>query len=187
MPAFMGIRAGSHQFIRWTTAEVAHCQFKLMTSCRFTPAMRKDLEDTCIYQILSDFSLTGCRIEPQDDSVYLRRVGQYWIISTNSTTKCHYGEVPKSDQPAIVDNHEITLSPVALFTINESAPLICDAFSLPVLIIQSAPQLIWYQNQTIIPVKENIFDIHSLLHNSSKWGKTSLYPITYRSHNGLHP
>ena len=76
MPAYIGIHPGSCQFIRWSQEEA-------------TPAIEKNLEGTCIYQILTDASLTACRIEPYPEPVVVRRLGHYWVVSPTSTTKCN--------------------------------------------------------------------------------------------------
>ena len=46
MPAYIGIRPDSRQFIRWSREEAESCCFEVMTSCRIMPTIRKDLEDT---------------------------------------------------------------------------------------------------------------------------------------------
>ena len=114
MTAYVGIRPDLRQFIRWSREEAEPCCFEVMTSCRITPAFRKDLEDTCIYQVLTDTPLTVCRIERYPDLVFVRKIGHFWAVSTNSTTKCHSAEIPNLDQYKVMDNHVITLPPTAL-------------------------------------------------------------------------
>ena len=77
MPAYIGIRPNSRQFIRWSQEEATTCSFEFMTSCRSTPAIQKNLENTCIYQILTDASLAACRVELYPEPVFVRRVGHY--------------------------------------------------------------------------------------------------------------
>ena len=77
MPPYIGIHPGSRQFIRWSQEEATPCSFELMTPCRTTPAIQKNFEGTCIYQILTDASLTACRIEPYPEPIFIRRLGHY--------------------------------------------------------------------------------------------------------------
>jgi hypothetical protein len=176
MPAYIGIHPDSRQFVRWSREEAEPCCFEVMTSCRITPVIQKDLEDTCIYQVLTDTPLTACRIEPYPDLVFIRKIGHYWAISTNSTTKCHPVNIPDSDQYKVMDNHAIILPPTALIATKESTALSCDLFYLPGLPIQSKSKLVLYQNATINPVDEEVIDLHSLIHNTSNWDKLPYIP-----------
>jgi hypothetical protein len=78
MPAYIGIEPTSQQFIRWSKEEAATCDLVAMPSCRESPVRRKELEDDCIYQVLTDSTLTDCRIESFPDKVFIRRVGQHF-------------------------------------------------------------------------------------------------------------
>lgn len=176
MPAYIGIQPDSRQFVRWTKEEATPCHFELMTSCRVTPAIRKDLEDTCIYQILTDSSLTACRIEPYPESIFIRKIGHYWAVSTNSTTKCHSIKISDSDQHTIMDNHEITIPPIALVSTVDSTSLTCDCFFLPGLPIKLEPKIVLYQNATSNPIDEELIDLHSLIHNNTNWNKLPYIP-----------
>ena len=131
MPAYVGIDSKTSQFLRWSKEEAKFCNFELMSSCRETPAIRKDLEDNCLYQILTDSPLTSCRIEGFTDSIFIHRIGQHCAISTNTTTKCHSVKIFDMEQHMITNNEEITLPPVALITTMNSETLACDKFSLP--------------------------------------------------------
>ena len=147
-----------------------------MTSCHITPAIRKDLEDTCIYQVLTDTSLTACRIEPYPDLVFVRKIGHFWTVSTNSTTKCYSAKIPDLDQYKVMDNHVITLPPTALVATKDSTALSCGLFYLPGLPVQSNPKLVLYQNATITPVNEHVLDLHSFIHNNTNWDKSPYIP-----------
>ncbi|CAF4321656.1 unnamed protein product, partial [Rotaria sp. Silwood2] len=70
MPAFLGIEPKSQQFIRWSKEEAKACDFGQMSSCRETPARRKESQDDCLYQILTDSKLNDCRVEPYPDAVF---------------------------------------------------------------------------------------------------------------------
>ncbi len=85
----------------------------------------------------------------------MRKIGHYWAISTNSTTKCHSANIPDSDQYKLVNNHVITLPPTALISTKDSTALSCDLFYLPGLPIQSKPKLVLYQTPQLIPLTKN--------------------------------
>ena len=176
MPAFIGIRPESREFVRWSQEESLSCYFELMTSCRITPPVQKHMEDICIYQILADTPLTSCRIEPYPDPVFIRRVGRYWAISTNSTTKCHSVQVPDSNQFKVIDNHAIILPPTALITTVNSNPLSCHIFHLAGTPTQVGTKLVIYQNTTVANIDEEVLDIHSLVHNNTKREKLIYVP-----------
>ena len=171
MPAYIGIHPDSRQFIRWSQEEAIPCYFEVMTSCRITPAIQKNLEDTCIYQILTDTLLTACRTEPYSESVFTCRIGHYWVISTNTTTTCHLHKIPHPDQHRVMDNPAITLPPIAIITTKDSIPLICDRFYLDELPMQSKLKMVLYQNATINEIDARITDLHSLMHNNNNWEK----------------
>ena len=71
MPACTGIDPDSRQFVQWSRKEAALCCFEVVTLCRITPAIQKDLENTCIYQVLSGTPLTACLIEPYPELVFV--------------------------------------------------------------------------------------------------------------------
>ena len=152
-----------------------------MTSCRITPAIQKDLVDTCIYQVLTDTPLTTCRIELYPDLVFVRQIGHYWAISTNSTTKCHSANIPDSEQYKVMDNHAITLPPTALIATKDSTALSCDLFYLPGLPIQSKAKFVLYQNATINHINEELIDLHSFIHNNTNWDKLPYIPSHIQS------
>ena len=83
MPAFIYIRPESREFACRSQEKSLSCYFELMTSCRITPPVQKDLEDICTYQILANTPLTSCRIESYPDAVFIRRVGRSRGISAD--------------------------------------------------------------------------------------------------------
>ena len=101
----------------------------------------------------------------------MRRVGHYWAVSTISPTKCHSARVSDLDQYKVMENQVITLPPTALISTSDSTPLSCDLFLLPGLPIQLEPKLVIYQNATVNRINEEMIDLHSLLHNDTKWEK----------------
>ena len=168
--SYIGIYPDSCQFVRWSREEAESCAIEVMTSCRISPVIRKDLEDMCIYQVLTDRPLTSCRIEPYSELVFVRKIGHYWAISTYSSTKCHKATHPDLDHYKVIDNREITLPLTALIATKDFAGLSCGLFYLPGLPIQST-QLVLYQNLTTNPVDEEVIDLHSFIHNNTEWNK----------------
>ena len=110
------------------------------------------------------------------DLVFVRKIGYFWAVSTNSTTKCHSAKIPDVDQYKVMDNHLITLPPTALIATKDSTALSCDLFYLPRLPIQSNPKLVLYQNATITCVNEHVLDLHSFIHNNTNWDKLPYIP-----------
>ncbi|CAF4625157.1 unnamed protein product [Rotaria sp. Silwood2] len=176
MPAFIGIDPQTLQFVRWSTEEARSCDFTLMSSCRETPAIRKDLEDNCLYQILTDSPLSSCRVEAFSDSVFIHRIGQHWAVSTNSTTKCHSVKTSNMEQHRITDTAEITLPPVALITTVDTNSLVCDRFYLPGLPIKLGATVSLIQNSTVNPIEEDFIDLHSMIGNNTHWAKLPYIP-----------
>lgn len=176
MPTYVGINLKTSQFLRWSREEATACSFELMTSCRETPAIRKDLEDNCIYQILTDSPLTACRVEGFSDSVFVHRVGQHWAISTNVTSKCHAVKTFDLEQHMITHNEEITLPPVALITNTDAALLVCDRFSLPGSPINVGKTVSFIQNATINPIEADLIDLYTMINNHTQWAKLPHIP-----------
>jgi hypothetical protein len=54
MSSIVGINEDNKQMIRWSKTEATSCKFNTMSSCRETPAIRRNLEDDCIIQILNN-------------------------------------------------------------------------------------------------------------------------------------
>ena len=72
-------------------------------------SIRSDLADECIHQILTDRQLSSCRIEPNAEQVFVQRIGQHSIVSTNTSTKCHRVEKTKNEKHKVKYNDEIFL------------------------------------------------------------------------------
>lgn len=181
MPAYIAIRPDTREFVRWSREEADACSFDVMTSCRTTPAIRKDLEDMCIYQVITGKSLASCRVEPYSDLIFVRKVGHYWVVSTNSTTNCHAVTYHDSDQHRVVNNHAITLPAIAIVPTKNSMALTCDLFHLPALPTQSQSKLVLYHNSVITPMNGEVLDFSSYLHNDSDWQKTPYIPSHIQS------
>lgn len=176
MPYILGIGTRIQQFIRWSKAEAASCAFSIMSTCRETPAIRQDLADDCLSQILTDKPLTSCRIETHAEQVFVHRVGQHWAVSTNTTTKCHPVKLSDTELMQVAPNKEIILPPVALVTITETTSLTCDHFILPGLPTQIGPTISLIENTTIQPMENQLLDLQSKLSNNTHWAKLPYIP-----------
>ncbi len=128
MPAFIGIESKSLQLIRWSEKEATSCNFELMSSCRETSTIQKDLEDNCLYQILTESSLTVYRTGPYPDPIFVHRAGQHQIVSTNTSTKCHLVTPSESNQHKVIDNNETVLPPLTLITTMDTTSLTYNRF-----------------------------------------------------------
>ncbi|CAF3306512.1 unnamed protein product [Rotaria socialis] len=126
MPAYPGINSKSHQLVRWSKEEAAACDFLQMTTCRESPVRRKETQNDCIYQLLTDAKLEDCRVEYFAGKLFVHRVGQYWAISTINATKCHTVATPEIEQHLLHGNEEITISSMALITTMNAKSLACD-------------------------------------------------------------
>ena len=176
MPSVIGIEPNTLQFIRWSKTEAETCHFNAMSSCRETPAIRKDLTDDCLYQILMDAPLEACRVEPNAEQVFVHRVGKHWAISTNKSTRCHPVEISNTETQKMTKNEEIILPPVALITTVDTTSLACDHFFLPALPLQIGSSISIIENMTMDPIAANLIDLHSRISNNSHWAKLPYIP-----------
>ena len=177
MPLYLGIQLKSPNFIRWSTDEAESCDFALMTSCRETPPIRRDLQDTCLYEILTDSNLSRCRTEPFADPVFVHRVGKHWAISVNSTTRCHSTNTfTDVEQHQVMDNDAIILPPVALITTMDTSSLTCDKFFLPRVPPQVGTTVNLIQNLSVDPLNKELLDLDELLSNNTYWAKLPYFP-----------
>jgi len=171
MPAFLGIESISQQFIRWSKEEAVTCDLVVMPSCREFPVRRKEMEDDCIYQILTDSKLTDCRIESFNDKVFIRRVGQHWLISTYNSSKCHSVTSKDSEQHILIDNEEITLPEVVLITTDSEKSLACDRFIIPKSPVKLNKSINLIYNESIKPVSKELINLQEALANETHWEK----------------
>lgn len=181
MPALIGLHPQTQEFVRWSAEEATSCNFEVMTSCRETPATRKDLEDTCIYQIITDQELSSCHIEQYLESTFIKKVSNYWVISTNSSTKCHAIKVVEHDQHQLLDNHEIVLPPTAIYSNPESSSLTCDKFHLPGLPKLMGTNVMLYHNQTMDPIKQELINLQEFIDTNTNWTKAPYIPSHIKS------
>lgn len=171
MPAYLGINSESRQFIRWSKEEAAACDFVQMTTCRESPVKRKETEDDCIYQLLTDAKLEDCRVERFADKLFVRRVGQYWAVSTINATKCHTVTTPEIEQHVLHENEEIIIPAMALITTMNKKALSCDRFTLPGVPVTSGEPIQLIYNESVNPLKKDLLDLQAALANESHWEK----------------
>lgn len=171
MPAYLGIEHKSQQFIRWTNEEAAACEFEVIPSCRESPVRRKEFEDDCLYQILTDSTLNDCRIEPFTEKVFIRRVGQHWAISTYNSSKCHSVTSEHLDEYVLVDNEEITLPEIALITSSEDKALACDRFIIPKAPTKVGTPINLIYNESISQNYKALIDLQEALNNETHCAK----------------
>ena len=176
MPAYLGINPGTLEFMRWSEQEAMDCNFQVISTCRETPPRRTDLLDNCLYQILTDTNLTACQIETYADPIFIHRIGSYWAISTNASTKCYSIKLTESDQHKIVDNREVILPPTVLVTTSNDTSLICDRFFLPTIPVEKGAQITLLKNMTHDTIEEEIINLHALIINDTKWSKLPYIP-----------
>ena len=176
VPFIIGIEPASGQFVRWSKAEAESCSFTTMTTCRETPALRKDNIDSCLVQILNDSSLTTCQIEPYLDQIFVKRLGKHWIISTNTSTKCHLVKMIEAGNLQVGPSNDIELPPVAVVTTEEGTALSCDHFFLPGQPMQVGPTITILEESMVQPMDKQLFDLHNKLLNNTKWSKVPYIP-----------
>jgi len=171
MPAYLGIEHKSQQFIRWSKEEAATCDFEVMPSCRESPVRRKEYEDDCIYQVLTDSTLTDCRIESFPDKVFIRRVGQHWAISTSNKSKCHAVPSEVFEEHILIDNEVVTLPEIALITVDNHKALACDRFIIPKTPTKVGTPINLIYNESISPSYKILIDLQEALANETHWVK----------------
>jgi hypothetical protein len=173
MPAYLGIEHKSQQFIRWSKEEAATCDFEVMPSCRESPVRRKEFEDDCIYQVLTDSILKDCRIESFPDKIYTRQVGQYWVISTYNKSKCHAVSSDDFSEHIVVDNEEVTLPETILIAVNNEKALVCDRFIIPKTPTKVGTPINLIYNESVSPSYKVLIDLEEALENETHWVKLS--------------
>jgi len=176
MPAYLGIEPKSQQFIRWSKEEAATCDFKVMPSCRESPIRRKEFEDDCIYQILTDSMLNDCRTESFSDKVFIRRVGQHWAISTYNSSKCHSVTSEHLDEHILIDNEEVTLPEIALITTSDEKSLACDRFIIPKEPTKIDTPINLIYNESISPSYKALINLQEVLDKETHWSKLPYIP-----------
>jgi hypothetical protein len=123
VPHMISISLETIELIQWTKEESEHCKLKVVSSCRQTPPIRRQWGETCLFQILTDSTLTLCRIEHEAESIFVQRIGQQWAISTMNETKCHRVTQNEPKQYMITVNNQLTIPPIVLIALDEAAAI----------------------------------------------------------------
>ena len=176
MPAYIGLRPQYKKFIRWSEKEANDCKFEFMSSCRETPAIRKKLEDTCIYEILTDKPMTACMTEYYSQTTFIHQIGHHWVISTETETKCLPIKVENADEHKIMDNQQIIIPTTAIYSNPDSTSIQCDKFYLPGLPRQVGKTTVFIQNETINPIDKDLINLQSIIEKNTNWTKLTYIP-----------
>lgn len=128
LPQVIGISIQTFELIQWTKEESETCKFEVLSSCRETPPIRRQWEETCLFEILTDTNLTLCRVEYEPEPIFVHRIGQQWAISTRNETKCHRVTQAEQERHVITTNNQISIPPTALISVEKSTALSCDHF-----------------------------------------------------------
>jgi hypothetical protein len=172
LPVAIGIDSDNSHLIKWTESEFSTCNFNVMSVCRETPPIITRWNDTCLFQILNDSTLTACRTEPYKDSIFYRQLGQQWIISTRTVQRCNLATLPSADIPQIIQNTGRTLSPITLITVPPKTTLMCDQINIPAPPEDFGSQVtIWDFSLTNDSYGEK-FDLTPYLYNHTRWPKS---------------
>jgi hypothetical protein len=171
MPAYLGIEHLSQQFIHWSRDEARFCGFKIMPFCRESPIQRKEYEDDCLYQILTDSILENCRIELFYDKIFIHHIGQYWAISTFDKSQCHCVSTEDLDQHIIMTNKQITLPEMVLIRADDTKILACDRFTIPRRMINIGTPINLIYNASITAVDRTLINLQEALDNNTQWRK----------------
>lgn len=176
IPAYIGLRSRIRDFIQWSEKESTDCKFEFMSSCRETPAIQKELENTCIYQILTDTTLSACRIEPYTQQTFVHRVGHYWAISTETETKCLPVKIENENEHKVMENQQIIIPTTAIYSTPDSTAVQCDKFYLPGLPTRVGKDIIFIQNETLNSVDQDLINLQSIIETNTNWTKLTYIP-----------
>ncbi|CAM2727026.1 unnamed protein product [Rotaria socialis] len=171
MPYIVGFDSNNRNLIRWTKSESTSCDFRTMSVCRETPPIITDWNDTCIFQILADSTLSLCRTEQYREPIFIHPIGKQWAISTNSSTQCHSTFLSPTEQSYAFHNNLRTLPAVALITIPPDTVLICDRFSISAAPLPTGPSLSLLDSSIFNTSGTDTIDLYQHLSNSTRWSK----------------
>ena len=175
-PHVIGISIKTMELIQWTRKESSACKFISMSSCRETPPINRNWNHTCLFEILTDSTLTLCRIEHEVEQIFIQRVGQQWAISTRNETKCHRVTQLEHNQHTIASNNELTIPPMALITIDKSTAWSCDNFFLPSIKNGTNEFISIIDNRKLKHGDSNLIDLHRAMSNDTRWEKIPYIP-----------
>nr|ARJ54443.1 envelope fusion glycoprotein [Adineta vaga] len=181
VPSMVSISMEKIEMIQWTKEEAATCHFKSTSSCRETPPIKKNWQQSCLFEIITDSKLTNCRIEAELEPIFIQRIGNQWAVSTKNSTKCHQVAHKDQEEVVITTNTEIILPPIALVPTNNLTSLSCDHFFLPKLTTNISQQISIIEEKTMTEAKSDVIDLDTHIKNTTKWEK-----IPYISSDNLN-
>lgn len=176
MPYTISISTNTLELIQWTKEESDRCELKFTSTCRESPPIRRNWDETCLFQILTDANLTLCKIEQEFDPVFIRRVGQQWAISTRNETRCHRVILTDRDEHTVTNNNQIIIPPIALITTEQSTSLSCDNFILPKTTRDTTEFISIIENKKIRKMESQLIDLCQTLTNNTQWKKIPYLP-----------
>ncbi|CAF2775769.1 unnamed protein product [Rotaria sp. Silwood2] len=176
IPHIISISSKTLELIQWTKKESITCKFKSLSSCRETPPIQKNWQQTCLFEILTDSNLTFCRIELELEPIFIQRIGQQWAISTRNETKCHRVAQLEEEQHAITTNNEITIPPIALLTIDRSTTWSCDHFLLPGISNDTNELIHIIDNKKLNYDDSKLINLYQTMNNNTQWKKIPYIP-----------
>lgn len=176
LPDTISISAKTYELIKWTRDESFTCKFKALSSCRETPPIQKNWQETCLFEILTDANLTLCRIEHELEHIFIQRIGQQWAISMKNETKCHRVTQLDQEQHAITADNEITIPPIALLTIDRSTTWSCDHFLLPGIANNTDELIRIIDNKKVNYDDSKLIDLYRTMSNETRWKKIPHIP-----------
>ncbi|CAF1158538.1 unnamed protein product [Adineta ricciae] len=171
LPSMVSISTKKMEIIQWTKEETTACRFELTSSCRETPPIRKNWQESCLFEILTDSKLTNCRIEEETEPIFVQKIGNKWAISTQNQTRCHRVMQKDQNQHIITTNNELTLPPIVLLATDNSTSLSCDHFFLPRPTSNNNKQIAIIEEQTITDEESYLIDLNHHIKNTTKWEK----------------
>lgn len=181
LPEIISIAAKTYDLIKWSKEESVTCKFKSLSSCRETPPIQKNWQDTCLFEILTDSNLTLCRIEHEAENIFIQRIGQQWAVSMKNETKCHRVTHLEQEQHAITTDNEITIPPIALLTIDRSTTWSCDHFLLPGIANDTHEFVRIIDNKKINYDDTKLIDLYQTMNNDTRWKKIPHIPANIQS------
>ena len=176
LPQVIGISIQTFELIQWTKEESETCKFEVLSSCWGTPPIRRQWEETCLFEILTDTNLTLCRVEYEPEPIFVHRIGQQWAISTRNETKCHRVTQAEQERHVITANNQISIPPIALITVEKSTALSCDHFFLPSVSNGTSEFISIIENRTIKYDESSVIDLYQTLVNNTQWEKIPYIP-----------
>ena len=177
----VSISGRTMELIKWSKEASNACKLHIISSCRETPPIIRQWHQSCLFEILTDAKLTRCRVEHESELVFVRRLGQKWVISTWNSTRCHRVRQHEEQQHTMTTNNVITLPPIALITLEAGTALSCDQFFLSSTTNSTTDVIITVENQKIKQDNSKLIDLYHTISNNSHWEK-----IPYISGNIKH-